>query len=137
MIKFDITGTMKVDTSIPGAYKSTRNEVETGFILIAEDPTMEIVSVWIEFGDKPGLKADVIFTYKVGTEEKKDFITFELESGILASAFIPLDDLKLGIGATPDILTLLSSAITAIAPGIVSVLADGVIATSAKAPKPK
>jgi hypothetical protein len=73
----------------------------------------------------------VIFTYKVGTEEKKDFITFELESGILASAFIPLDDLKLGIGATPDILTLLSSAITAIAPGIVTVLADGVIATSA------
>jgi hypothetical protein len=49
MIKFDITGTMKVDTSIPGAYTSTRNEVETGFVLIAEDPTMEIVSVtdWI------------------------------------------------------------------------------------------
>ena len=136
MIKFDITGTMKVDTSIPGAYTSTRNEVESGFVLIAEDPTMEIVSVTVGFGDKPSLKADVIFTYKVGTEEKKDFITFELESGILASAFIPLDDLKLGIGATPDILTLLSSAITAIAPDIVTVLADGVIATSAKAPKP-
>ena len=74
MIKFDITGTMKVETSIPGAYTSTRNEIETGFVLIAEDPTMEIISVSIGFGDKPSLKADVIFTYKVGTEEKKDFI---------------------------------------------------------------
>jgi hypothetical protein len=36
---------------------------------------MEIVSVSIGFGDKPSLKADVIFTYKVGTEEKKDFIS--------------------------------------------------------------
>ena len=127
---------MKIDREIPGAYVAERNEVEDGVILVAENPEMEIIDILLSF-NPPSIRAQAIFTHKIGDVEKKDHISFSLEAGPLSASLISLEDLESAIGDKPDIMTLLVAVISGAAPGIVGMLTDGVTTTPETSKKAK
>lgn len=129
MIEFQVTGTMQIEAEKAGVYTSSRAPDGDGMALVAADPVMAVKTVKLVFNGSLTVQAECVFTHTIGTVEKVDSITFALEAAVLGSAVLPLSAIAPALSDTSTAAEWYTIVTTAIAPGIVGALTDGVTAT--------